>query len=151
MARMVGNAGIAGSGDAPGDHDSRRSGLRSAMGAAAATVTALGVVAALAGTADAAAAVNATAVQQAPQRIGTAPQLPQGATRTGTAASGTLLHLAVNLQPRDPAALSTFVAQVSDKGSPLYHRYLAPASSRRSSGRPRAPSTASSRPCATRA
>ena len=60
----------------------------------------------------------------APQRIGTAPHLPRGAVRTAAPAAGTAIDLSVVLTPRDPAALKTFIADVSTPGSPLYHHYL---------------------------
>ncbi|NUP42477.1 MAG: S8/S53 family peptidase, partial [Streptomyces sp.] len=50
--------------------------------------------------------------------------LPHGAVRTAAPAGGTALDLSVVLSPRDPAALKTFVTEVSTPGSPLYHHYL---------------------------
>ncbi|MFI6937378.1 protease pro-enzyme activation domain-containing protein [Streptomyces sp. NPDC050287] len=61
----------------------------------------------------------------APKRIGTAPRVPAGATAAGTTASGTALHIGVNLAPRDPQALADFVTAVSTPGNSRYHQYLA--------------------------
>uniref|UniRef100_UPI003EBB3CD7 S53 family peptidase n=1 Tax=Actinacidiphila sp. bgisy145 TaxID=3413792 RepID=UPI003EBB3CD7 len=61
----------------------------------------------------------------APQRVGTAPHLPKGAVRTAAPSGATAIELGVELAPRDPAALRTFIADVSTPGSPLYHHYLA--------------------------
>jgi hypothetical protein len=60
----------------------------------------------------------------APQRIGTAPRLPAGATAAGATASGTTLHIGVHLAPRDPKALADFVTAVSTPGNSRYHQYL---------------------------
>ncbi|MEU0674864.1 S53 family peptidase [Streptomyces sp. NPDC006172] len=62
--------------------------------------------------------------EPAPQRVGSAPKIPQGAVRTADPAAGESLDLSVVLEPRDPAALSRFVAEVSDPKSPNYRRYL---------------------------
>ncbi|BBA96109.1 putative cell wall binding repeat 2-containing protein [Actinacidiphila reveromycinica] len=85
-------------------------------------VAALAVVAAGAPAAVADGGSGGTAV--APQRIGTAPALPHGAVRTSAPDGGTPIDLGVELAPRDPAALRTFIADVSTPGSPLYHHYL---------------------------
>ncbi|MEY9843190.1 subtilase family serine protease [Streptacidiphilus sp. BW17] len=123
MARKVGRARITTDSVVSGQNG-RFAGSRARV-AGVAVVTAFGVVTALAGTADAATATAATAAQKQPARIGATPRVPAGAVRTGTTpSSSTTLHLAVNLQPRDPAALSAFVSAVSDKSSPLYHHYL---------------------------
>ncbi|WP_042383114.1 S53 family peptidase [Streptacidiphilus melanogenes] len=60
-----------------------------------------------------------------PQRVGAAPHLPASAHTTGGAPAAQQLHLGVNLQPRDPQALSAFINAVTTPGSPLYHHYLA--------------------------
>lgn len=44
---------------------------------------------------------------------------------TGATASGTTLHLSVNLAPRDPQSLADFVTAVSTPGNVQYHHYLA--------------------------
>lgn len=127
MARKVDNARIAADDTAVQGDVSRSggSGLRFATGAATATLTAFGLIAALAGPAAAVAGVTDASAALTPQHIGTAPRVPAGAVHTGSTPAGTTLHVAVNLQPRDPAALSSFISQVSDKSSPMYHRYLA--------------------------
>ncbi len=58
------------------------------------------------------------------QRPIPAPAIPRGAHRTGLLAKGTRLHLAVGLQPRDPATLAAFAAAVTEPGNPAYHHYL---------------------------
>jgi len=77
------------------------------------------------GTANAAVTQGGTAGSDTPRRIGTAPRVPAGATAAGATASGTALHLSVNLAPRDPQALANFVTAVSTPGNSLYHHYLA--------------------------
>ncbi|WP_329361255.1 protease pro-enzyme activation domain-containing protein [Streptomyces sp. NBC_00669] len=60
----------------------------------------------------------------APKRVGTAPHLPRGAVKMAAPAGDTPIELGVELAPRDPAGLRTFITDVSTPGSPLYHRYL---------------------------
>ena len=55
---------------------------------------------------------------------GAAVRLPAGALREGTLSDTRRLSLDVVLKPRDPAALSSFVAAVSNPTSPQYRRYL---------------------------
>ncbi|MFC1434122.1 protease pro-enzyme activation domain-containing protein [Streptacidiphilus sp. N1-3] len=98
---------------------------RTAAGAALSAIAAFSLVAGVAGTAQAVSTAGDNAAKLTPKRVGSAPRIPAGAVRTGSAAADTTLHLAVNLKPRDPAALSAFVAQVSDPKSANYHRYLA--------------------------
>ncbi|WP_234535543.1 S53 family peptidase [Streptomyces shenzhenensis] len=94
-----------------------------ARGVVASTVTlTLITAAALSATAVSA---NATTRPDAPNRIGTAPRVPAGASAVGATAPGTTLHLSVHLSPRDPKRLTDFVTAVSTPGSPLYHHYLA--------------------------
>jgi subtilase family serine protease len=57
-------------------------------------------------------------------RVGTAPQLPDGASAEGGLAPGHPLDLVVALEPRDPTALAAYAEAVSTPGSPLYGRYL---------------------------
>ncbi|SHL25269.1 S53 family peptidase [Actinacidiphila paucisporea] len=85
-------------------------------------VVAATAVAMIAATAPAAMADTAPAAPL--QRLGATPTLPHGAVRTGTPADSTALDLSVVLAPRDPAALTKFVTDVSTPGSPLYHHYL---------------------------
>ncbi|WP_416961388.1 S53 family peptidase [Streptomyces sp. Agncl-13] len=90
--------------------------------AASTAAVALTVVTA---TANGAVAQAGTPGSDAPKRIGTAPRVPAGATVTGATASGTTLHLSVNLAPRDPQSLADFVTAVSTPGNAQYHHYLA--------------------------
>jgi hypothetical protein len=50
--------------------------------------------------------------------------LPRGAADIGLLDPSTPLDLSVTLDPRDPAALDTFLTEVSTPGSPSYRRYL---------------------------
>ncbi len=54
------------------------------------------------------------------------PLLPRGAKPLGAVDPATTVSGAVVLQPRDEAALTHFISQVTDKHSPLFHRYLTP-------------------------
>jgi hypothetical protein len=56
--------------------------------------------------------------------VGAASVAPKGATNLGTAPASKPLDLDVVLQPRDPTALSQFVAAVSAPSSPQYRHYL---------------------------
>ncbi|MFD0369571.1 protease pro-enzyme activation domain-containing protein [Streptomyces sp. NPDC127114] len=87
----------------------------------AAAVAALAVTAAAV---PASAAPAAPAKDPGPQRVGAAPKAPKGAVRTADPAPGETLDLSVVLEPRDPAALQRFVAEVSTPGSPRYRQYL---------------------------
>ena len=60
------------------------------------------------------------------QRIEAAPRLPVGARATGAVPATSAVTGAVVLKPRDNASLTAFIAAVSTKTSPLYHRYLSP-------------------------
>lgn len=66
----------------------------------------------------------ATTDEPAPKRVGSAPKVPQGAVRSADPAAGRTLDLSVVLEPRDPAALNRFVAEVSNPRSPNFHQYL---------------------------
>ncbi|MGD9736518.1 MAG: protease pro-enzyme activation domain-containing protein [Solirubrobacterales bacterium] len=57
-------------------------------------------------------------------RIGSAPELPAGARAVGAAPAAQQLDLYVALEPRDPAALARFAAEVSDPRSPRYGDHL---------------------------
>ncbi|MFJ3903566.1 protease pro-enzyme activation domain-containing protein [Streptomyces sp. NPDC090025] len=90
-----------------------------------------GVVAALAVAAAAVPASAATSgvpstrsADPGPQRVGPAPEAPEGAVRTADPAPGQKLGLSVVLAPRDPAGLERFVTEVSTPGSPRYRDYL---------------------------
>ncbi|MGH3156965.1 MAG: protease pro-enzyme activation domain-containing protein, partial [Streptosporangiaceae bacterium] len=77
-----------------------------------------------------------TVVKSAPARaVSTAPvaiassvsaRLPQGAVRLGAIAPASKLHLDVTLKVRDQAALTAFLADLSNRQSPLFHRFLRP-------------------------
>jgi hypothetical protein len=56
------------------------------------------------------------------------PLIPRGATPLGAVSPTTTVSGAVVLQPRDDAALTRFISQVTDKHSPLFHQYLTPRS-----------------------
>ncbi|HKD93492.1 MAG TPA: protease pro-enzyme activation domain-containing protein [Gaiellaceae bacterium] len=56
------------------------------------------------------------------------PLLPRGAKQLGAVAPTATVSGAVVLQPRDDAALTRFISQVTDKHSPLFHHYLTPGS-----------------------
>jgi Pro-kumamolisin, activation domain/IPT/TIG domain/PASTA domain len=56
------------------------------------------------------------------------PLLPRGATKLGAVSPTATVSGAVVLQPRDDAALTRFIAQVTDRHSPLFHHYLTPGS-----------------------
>ncbi|MFF3845765.1 protease pro-enzyme activation domain-containing protein [Streptomyces sp. NPDC002328] len=62
--------------------------------------------------------------EPAPQRVGSAPKIPRDAVRAADPAGGQALDLSVVLEPRDPAALTRFIAEVSDPDSPNYRKYL---------------------------
>jgi hypothetical protein len=51
--------------------------------------------------------------------------VPRGAVRTGPLAGSTPLDLRFVLEPRDPSALSAFIARASSPSSPDYRHYLA--------------------------
>ncbi|MFF9241730.1 protease pro-enzyme activation domain-containing protein [Streptomyces sp. NPDC014801] len=85
----------------------------------AATIAALAVTATVAPVSYA-----ATSGEPAPQRVGGAPKVPAGAVRAADPKAGEALDLSVVLEPRDPAALNRFVAEVSDPASPNYRKYL---------------------------
>lgn len=57
-------------------------------------------------------------------RVGSDPELPAGTRALGAAPAAQELQLYVALEPRDPAGLARFAAEVSDPGSPLYGQYL---------------------------
>jgi hypothetical protein len=56
------------------------------------------------------------------------PLLPRGAKQLGPVSPTATVSGAVVLQPRDDAALTRFISQVTDKHSPLFHHYLTPGS-----------------------
>jgi hypothetical protein len=52
--------------------------------------------------------------------------IPRGAKQLGAVSPTATVSGAVVLQPRDAAGLTQFIAQVTDKRSPLFHHYLTP-------------------------
>ncbi|MFF7992325.1 protease pro-enzyme activation domain-containing protein [Kitasatospora xanthocidica] len=58
------------------------------------------------------------------QRVGTVPTAPADAVKTGAPADDTPVQLSVHLKPRDEAGAKALAAAVTDKTSPLYHRFL---------------------------
>lgn len=56
------------------------------------------------------------------------PRIPHGAEQLGAVSPAATVSGAVVLQPRDEAALTRFIAQVTDKHSPLFQQYLRPKS-----------------------
>ena len=68
-------------------------------------------------------AAGATAAP-ATLRLGAAPRLPAGAIGLSTLPPGTPLRIDVVMQPRNPAALSSYAREVSTPGSPLYRHFM---------------------------
>ncbi len=58
--------------------------------------------------------------------VARAPQVPLGAKQVGAVPGAQTVSGEVVLRPRDEAALTRFIASVSNAGSPLFHQYLAP-------------------------
>ncbi|MFJ8626423.1 protease pro-enzyme activation domain-containing protein [Kitasatospora sp. NPDC093550] len=59
------------------------------------------------------------------QRVGSVPNaIPADATKTAAPADDTPVQLSVHLKSRDEAGANALAAAVSDKSSPLYHRFL---------------------------
>ena len=56
------------------------------------------------------------------------PLIPHGAKHLGAVSPTATVSGAVVLHPRDEAGLTRFIAQVTDKHSPLFHQYLTPSS-----------------------
>lgn len=56
----------------------------------------------------------------------TLPPLPRGAIDLGSLPAQTALRVVVTLRVREPAGLAAFIAALSDRRSPLFHRYLRP-------------------------
>jgi hypothetical protein len=56
--------------------------------------------------------------------IEAAPHVPVGASAVGAMQSSAVVSGAVVLKPRDNSALVQFIAEVTDKTSPLFHQYL---------------------------
>jgi len=92
-------------------------GLRALVAASLTTLACFAISAAGAG----AAAPTGTTV------VAPRPLIPHGAERLGAVSPAATVSGAVVLQPRDAGALTRFIAQVTDKHSPLFHHYLTPA------------------------
>ncbi len=91
-------------------------------------LTARGMTAGLVSVSAAAAFLaTAGAAQAVPSSkpVGAAGIVPAGSARIGALSSRTIVRIDVVIQPRDPAALSQYAAQVSTPGSALYHDYIA--------------------------
>ncbi len=54
------------------------------------------------------------------------PLIPKGAKQLGAVSPSATLSGAIVLRPRDESALTSFISQVTDKHSPLFHHYLTP-------------------------
>lgn len=76
-----------------------------------------------------------------PQAVQPAPGLPAGAKAVGAVRPSATISADLVLKPRDNAAVTRFIAQVTDKNSPMFHHYL-PARSRTGSAPPRRRSAA---------
>lgn len=57
-------------------------------------------------------------------RLFARPATPAGSRPVGSLPSSTVVHGAIGLKPRDPAALAAYAAAVTTPRSPLYQRYL---------------------------
>ena len=88
--------------------------------------TATGIAAAATMASPASAAPAPVAPASPTARTMAASALPRGAADLGSLDPATVLNLSVTLEPRDPAALDRFVADVTTPGSALYGHYLAP-------------------------
>jgi len=66
------------------------------------------------------------AAAPASTRSDAVPRLPAGAVRLGPLAPDRAMRLQVTLRLPHPAAVAAFIAGVSDRSSPLFHRYLRP-------------------------
>jgi hypothetical protein len=88
------------------------------------------LVTSAAGASGAAASTARPAVRPVPPRgehaIQAAPRIPAGARPVGALRSSAEVSGDVVLKPRDNAALTRFIADVTNENSPLFHRYLAP-------------------------
>jgi hypothetical protein len=60
------------------------------------------------------------------ERIEAAPRVPAGARSAGAVSASAVVSGTVVLKPRDNPVLVRFIAAVTDKNSPLFHRYLPP-------------------------
>jgi len=67
------------------------------------------------------------AARARPLRIGAHPVVPRTARKIGLEPAGASLHLEIGLRVRNQAALASFIAGLSDRGSPMFHHFLQPA------------------------
>ncbi|HEV2360817.1 MAG TPA: S53 family peptidase, partial [Acidimicrobiales bacterium] len=58
--------------------------------------------------------------------VTSAPRIPVGDVALGAVSLSTTISGALVLEPRDPSAVTKFIAAVTDRRSPEYHHYLAP-------------------------
>jgi Pro-kumamolisin, activation domain/IPT/TIG domain len=65
-----------------------------------------------------------SAAPRGTRAVEAAPRVPAGATRAGAVRSSTEISGDLVLKPRDNAAVTRFITDVTDKNSPLFHRYL---------------------------
>jgi hypothetical protein len=70
--------------------------------------------------------VSGSAAASAPRlvRVGASPRVPTGARSLGAASASAPLTGTVVLKPRDNAALTQFISDVTNPSSPLFHEYL---------------------------
>ncbi|MHB1988544.1 MAG: protease pro-enzyme activation domain-containing protein [Acidimicrobiales bacterium] len=98
------------------------SGARVVTVSAAALAMTLPLLGALAAT-----PASAATAEGRPQRLETVMRVPSIIARSqlvGRVSSSSTVRGAIGLRPRDEAALSQFIASVTAKGSPSFHRYL---------------------------
>jgi hypothetical protein len=70
------------------------------------------------------AAAGDAAGSPVPKNVTAAPKIPTGAKAMGAVPASTAQTAEVVLRPRDPGALTRFIAAVTDDRSPLFHHYL---------------------------
>jgi hypothetical protein len=106
----------------PGRQGRGRAASSTLAGLLAASIAVVALVG-ITGTAGAAPAPRKMAPLAA--RIGDMPLIPRGAKLVGALAKTTVIHIDVVLEPRDPAALAAYAADVSNPKSSLYKHFLA--------------------------
>ena len=114
-------------------HRFRQAGFRGATGTRRRVLRAAAVIGLLVTSAAGAAGIPASAASatgsggpRGPQVIEAAAGIPVGARALGALRSSAEVSGDVVLKPRDNAALVRFIAAVTDKSSPRFHRYLPP-------------------------
>ena len=110
---------------APGRRRTTTGSSRRAIRIALAASTAALALVATSATADAAGLASPASAAPTQHRIGSTPRIPTGAVHSATPSGSTSVHLSVDLNPRDPAALKAYATAVSTKGTSEYHHYLA--------------------------